>query len=62
MKQKNAKQEVVTYNAVLDATCSQQDISCKLVQEGIAKGFYSKISRLGSDWPELDPNPTLEVT
>lgn len=54
MARTNVKRDVVTYNAILDATCSQQVISRRLFQEGIEKGYYAKISRVGTQWLELD--------
>ena len=54
MGKRGLKQDVVTYNAVLDATCARQDVARKLFQEGIRKGYYSKLSRLGKEWLELD--------
>ena len=54
MGKRGLKQDVVTYNAILDATCARQDVARKLFQEGISKGYYSKLSRLGKEWLELD--------
>lgn len=46
--------DVVTYNAVLDAVCSQIELGRQLFKEGVEKGFYSRVSRLGTQWLELD--------
>jgi pentatricopeptide repeat protein len=46
--------DVVTYNAVLDAVASQVKLGRKLFEEGVEKGFYAKVSRLGGQWLELD--------
>ena len=54
MAKRGLKQDVVTYNAILDATCARQDVARKLFQEGISKGYYAKVSRLGKEWLELD--------
>jgi len=54
MAKRGLNQDVVTYNAILDATCARQDVARKLFQEGISKGYYSKLSRLGKEWLELD--------
>ena len=47
-------QDVVSYNAVLDAVSSQVTLGRKLFQEGIERGFYARVSRLGTQWLELD--------
>lgn len=46
--------DVVTYNAVLDAVCPQVQLGRKLFKEGVDKGFYARVSRLGTQWLELD--------
>jgi pentatricopeptide repeat protein len=46
--------DVVTYNAVLDAVSSQVELGRSLFKEGVEKGFYSRVSRLGTQWLELD--------
>jgi pentatricopeptide repeat protein len=46
--------DVVTYNAVLDAVSSQITLGRKLFQEGVEKGFYARVSRVGTQWFELD--------
>eukprot|EP00541_Cyclophora_tenuis_P016329 CAMPEP_0116552880 /NCGR_PEP_ID=MMETSP0397-20121206/6731_1 /TAXON_ID=216820 /ORGANISM="Cyclophora tenuis, Strain ECT3854" /LENGTH=581 /DNA_ID=CAMNT_0004077877 /DNA_START=184 /DNA_END=1929 /DNA_ORIENTATION=- len=46
--------DVVSYNAVLDAVCSQVALGRKLFQEGVERGFYARVSRLGTQWLELD--------
>ena len=38
----------------LDAVCSQIDLAEKIFHEGVARGFYAKVSRLGTQWLELD--------
>ena len=53
MGKRGLKQDVVTYNAILDATCARQDVARKLFQEGISKGYYSSSAdseRNGSSW------------
>jgi pentatricopeptide repeat protein len=46
--------DVVTYNAVLDAVSSQIRLGRTLFQEGVEKGFYARVSRVGTQWFELD--------
>mmetsp|Transcript_5102 Transcript_5102/g.14675 ORF Transcript_5102/g.14675 Transcript_5102/m.14675 type:complete len:1035 (-) Transcript_5102:490-3594(-) len=46
--------DVVTYNAVLDAVCSEVKLARSLFQEGVERGFYARVSRLGTQWLELD--------
>jgi pentatricopeptide repeat protein len=46
--------DVVSYNAVLDAVASQIDLGRMLFEEGVKKGFYARVSRLGQQWFELD--------
>ncbi|KAL3788903.1 hypothetical protein HJC23_002657 [Cyclotella cryptica] len=48
------KRDVVTYNAVLDAVYSQLDLAKQIFHEGVERGFYAKVSRLGTQWLELD--------
>lgn len=38
----------------MDATSSQIKLSRRLFQEGVEKGFYAKVSRVGELWLELD--------
>jgi hypothetical protein len=38
----------------LDAVCSQVDLAEKIFHEGVSRGFYAKVSRLGTQWLELD--------
>lgn len=38
----------------LDAVCSQVDLAEQIFHEGVGRGFYAKVSRLGSQWLELD--------
>lgn len=54
MDEVGVKHDVVTYNAVLDAVCSQVDLAERIFHEGVGRGFYSKVSRLGTQWLELD--------
>ncbi|KAL9188226.1 hypothetical protein ACHAXT_006604 [Thalassiosira profunda] len=54
MDRVGVKRDVVTYNAVLDAVCSQVDLAEDIFQEGVQRGFYAKVSRLGGQWFELD--------
>jgi pentatricopeptide repeat protein len=53
MDEVNVARDVVTYNAVLDAVASQIQLGRTLFEEGIKKGFYARVSRLGSQWFEL---------
>mmetsp|Transcript_26325 Transcript_26325/g.72362 ORF Transcript_26325/g.72362 Transcript_26325/m.72362 type:complete len:1102 (-) Transcript_26325:190-3495(-) len=46
--------DVVTYNAVLDAVSSQVELGRRLFKEGVERGFYARVSRLGNQWLELD--------
>jgi len=39
---------------LIDAVCSQVDLAEDIFHEGVERGFYSKVSRLGSQWLELD--------
>ena len=34
--------------------CSQVDLAEKIFHEGVSRGFYAKVSRLGTQWLELD--------
>ncbi|KAL7538497.1 hypothetical protein ACHAXR_009464, partial [Thalassiosira sp. AJA248-18] len=54
MDKAGVKRDVVTYNAVLDAVCSQVDLAEQIFHEGVGRGFYAKVSRLGTQWLELD--------
>lgn len=54
MDEARVRRDVVSYNAVLDAVCSQVDLGRALFKEGIEKGFYARVSRLGTQWLELD--------
>ena len=54
MDRKGITRDVVTYNAVLDAVCCNVPLGRKIFQEGIEKGFYARVSRLGEQWLELD--------
>eukprot|EP00934_Nitzschia_sp_Nitz4_P007903 Nitzschia sp. Nitz4//scaffold9_size221794//31510//35086//NITZ4_001323-RA/size221794-augustus-gene-0.121-mRNA-1//1//CDS//3329560932//7893//frame0 len=54
MDEVNVARDVVTYNAVLDAVSSQVSLGRQLFKEGVEKGFYSRVSRLGVQWLELD--------
>ena len=54
MERAGVERDVVTYNAVLDAVCPNVDLSRRLFQEGVRKGFYARVSRLGEQWWELD--------
>eukprot|EP00523_Entomoneis_sp_CCMP467_P016190 CAMPEP_0168783450 /NCGR_PEP_ID=MMETSP0725-20121227/9697_1 /TAXON_ID=265536 /ORGANISM="Amphiprora sp., Strain CCMP467" /LENGTH=929 /DNA_ID=CAMNT_0008833437 /DNA_START=237 /DNA_END=3026 /DNA_ORIENTATION=+ len=54
MDENGVKKDVVTYNAVLDAVASQMELGRDLFREGIDKGFYAQVSRLGKQWFELD--------
>jgi pentatricopeptide repeat protein len=46
--------DVVSFNAVLDAVSSQVHLGRRLFELGIEKGFYARVSRLGTQWLELD--------
>ena len=39
---------------LIDAVCSQVDLAEDIFHEGVQRGFYVKVSRLGSQWLELD--------
>lgn len=54
MDDAHVKKDVVTYNAVLDAVSSNVPLARKLFQEGVERGFYARVSRLGTQWLELD--------
>jgi pentatricopeptide repeat protein len=54
MDKAGVARDVVTYNAVLDAVSSQITLGRKLFQEGVEKGFYARVSRVGTQWFELD--------
>jgi pentatricopeptide repeat protein len=55
MDEARVKRDVVTYNAVLDAVATPQpELGRKLFHEGIEKGFYARVSRIGQEWLELD--------
>ncbi|CAJ1933788.1 unnamed protein product [Cylindrotheca closterium] len=54
MDKVGVKRDVVTYNAVLDAVSSQIALGRGLFKEGVEKGFYARVSRLGKEWLELD--------
>jgi pentatricopeptide repeat protein len=54
MDKARVARDVVTYNAVLDAVSSQIALGRKLFQEGVEKGFYARVSRVGTQWFELD--------
>lgn len=54
MDKAKVARDVVTYNAVLDAVSSQITLGRKLFQEGVEKGFYARVSRVGTQWFELD--------
>jgi len=54
MEKADVKRDVVTYNAVLDAVCPDVKLSRRLFEEGVRKGFYARVSRLGEQWWELD--------
>jgi pentatricopeptide repeat protein len=54
MEKAGVARDVVTYNAVLDAVSSQIRLGRMLFQEGVEKGFYARVSRLGTQWFELD--------
>jgi len=50
----DVSKDVVTYNAVLDAVSCNVPLARKLFQEGVERGFYARVSRLGTQWLELD--------
>jgi pentatricopeptide repeat protein len=54
MEKARVGRDVVTYNAVLDAVSSEIQLGRTLFKEGVEKGFYARVSRLGSQWLELD--------
>lgn len=44
----------LTHSPPIDAVCSQVDLAEKIFHEGVNRGFYAKVSRLGTQWLELD--------
>jgi hypothetical protein len=54
MEKVGAIPDVVTYNALLDSISDNTTLSRQLFVEGIRKGFYARVSRLGKQWLELD--------
>jgi pentatricopeptide repeat protein len=54
MDEARVARDVVTFNAVLDAVSSQIELGRTLFKEGVEKGFYARVSRLGTQWLELD--------
>ncbi|KAG7356453.1 PPR: pentatricopeptide repeat domain containing protein [Nitzschia inconspicua] len=54
MDEARVARDVVTFNAVLDAVSSQIELGRTLFKEGVERGFYARVSRLGSQWLELD--------
>lgn len=54
MDEVGVRRDVVTYNAILDAVASQIKLGRMLFEEGVKKGFYARVSRLGEHWFELD--------
>ena len=54
MDQARVARDVVTYNAVLDAVAPEVELGRQLFKEGVEKGFYARVSRLGTQWLELD--------
>jgi len=38
----------------IDAVCSQVDLAEQIFHDGVSRGFYAKVSRLGTQWFELD--------
>ncbi len=38
----------------LDAVCCQVDLAEQIFHDGVSRGFYAKVSRLGTQWFELD--------
>ena len=54
MEKVGVAHDVVSFNAVLDAVSSQVPLGRRLFELGIEKGFYARVSRLGTHWLELD--------
>jgi len=54
METAGVARDVVSFNAVLDAVSSQVRLGRRLFELGIEKGFYARVSRLGTQWLELD--------
>lgn len=54
MEKVGVVRDVVSFNAVLDAVCSEVKLGRRLFELGIEKGFYARVSRLGTQWLELD--------
>lgn len=53
MDEARVQKDVVTYNSVLDAVSSQIVLGRNLFKEGIDKGFYSQVSKIGRTSCEL---------
>lgn len=53
MDMAHVQKDVVTYNSVLDAVSSQIGLGRSLFKDGIEKGFYSQVSKLGRTSCEL---------
>ena len=54
MEEAKIAHDVVSYNAVLDAVATNIPLGRKLFEEGVQKGYYARVSRLGTQWFELD--------
>ena len=53
MENARVQKDVVTYNSVLDAVSSQVGLGRSLFKEGVEKGFYSQVSKIGRTSCEL---------
>uniref|UniRef100_A0A7S3P439 Pentacotripeptide-repeat region of PRORP domain-containing protein n=2 Tax=Amphora coffeiformis TaxID=265554 RepID=A0A7S3P439_9STRA len=53
MDNARVQKDVVTYNSVLDAVSSQVGLGRSLFKEGVEKGFYSQVSKVGRSSCEL---------
>ena len=53
MDEARVQKDVVTYNSVLDAVSSQIMLGRNLFKEGVDKGFYSQVSKVGRTSCEL---------
>lgn len=52
--EENVAEACLTSLSFVDAVCSQVDLAEKIFHEGVGRGFYAKVSRLGTQWFELD--------
>jgi hypothetical protein len=48
------KRDALTYTVVLDDVALNFPLARKLLHEGVERGFYARVSRIGTQWLELD--------